>query len=344
MNSKLKRGLAMTMAALLLVTLCAGCNKTTAGEESKDMEAAVNEATVNQAFVTNTPMEVVDITEESVPLSGTPAVVSVLMPQASGTQVQNNGKAIIDYSNAKDGYIMVQVPTAGDKRIKVKVKGPSGVEYTYDLRRGVYETLPLSDGNGNYKVTVFENVSGTSYATILAADVSAQLKDQFAPFLLPNQYVNYSAQSQVVSVAASEIAKAGAGTTLQKVEAVYKYVVNNFTYDKAKAQSVQSGYLPNVDTVLASKKGICFDYAAVMAAMLRSQGIPTKLVVGFSKDVYHAWINVYTPETGWVEGAVFFDGQTWKLMDPTFASSAKQSKEIMDYIGNGANYSAKYLY
>ena len=31
-------------------------------------------------------------------------------------------------------------------------------------------------------------------------------------------------------------------------------------------------------------------------------------------------------------------------MDPTFASSGKQSKEIMQYIGNGGNYKAKYSY
>ena len=39
-----------------------------------------------------------------------------------------------------------------------------------------------------------------------------------------------------------------------------------------------------------------------------------------------------------------FDGHDWKLMDPTFASSGKQSREIMQYIGNGSNYKAKYSY
>ena len=81
-----------------------------------------------------------------------------------------------------------------------------------------------------------------------------------------------------------------------------------------------------------------------MAAMLRSQNVPTKLVVGYSGSIYHAWISVYSEETGWVDGAIYFDGTTWKLMDPTFASSGNQSKQIMEYIGNGANYSAKYFY
>ena len=128
------------------------------------------------------------------------------------------------------------------------------------------------------------------------------------------------------------------------VSAVYNYVVKNLTYDTAKASSVQSGYLPNVDLVLAQKKGICFDYAALMTAMLRSQDIPTKLVVGYTGNLYHAWINVYLEGQGWVDKIIYFDGTSWKLMDTTFASSGNQSQEIMQYIGNGANYQAKYSY
>jgi len=81
-----------------------------------------------------------------------------------------------------------------------------------------------------------------------------------------------------------------------------------------------------------------------MTAMLRSQGIPCKLVIGYAGTVYHAWISVYTKEHGWVEQSVLFDGKTWKLMDPTFASSSKNDPDVLKYIGNGSNYSAKYLY
>ena len=112
----------------------------------------------------------------------------------------------------------------------------------------------------------------------------------------------------------------------------------------AKAASVQSGYLPDIDVTLAEKKGICFDYAALMAAMLRSQNVPVKLVVGWTGSQYHAWINVWSESDGWVEGMIYFNGQNWELMDPTFASSGNQSNKIMEYIGNGANYKAKYLY
>ena len=96
--------------------------------------------------------------------------------------------------------------------------------------------------------------------------------------------------------------------------------------------------------MLSAKKGICFDYAALMAGMLRSQNVPCKLVVGYAGTAYHAWINVWTEESGWIDGAIFFDGSSWQRMDPTFASSAGRSDWIMKYIGDGENYTAKYLY
>ena len=189
---------------------------------------------------------------------------------------------------------------------------------------------------------IYQNVSGNQYAPILSGNVSAQLTDEFAPFLRPNQYVNFTENSKAVAKGA-ELCQ-GITDNLKKVEKIYNYVVNNLTYDTQKAASVQSGYLPNVDAVMDSGKGICFDYAALMASMLRSQEVPCKLVVGYTGDVYHAWINVWSEEDGWVEGLIYFDGKVWKLMDPTFASSGNQSNKIMEYIGNGANYKAKYLY
>ena len=91
-------------------------------------------------------------------------------------------------------------------------------------------------------------------------------------------------------------------------------------------------------------KGICFDYAALMTGMLRSQSVPCKLVVGYAGDVYHAWISVYSEKDGWIDNAIWFDGSTWKRMDPTFASSNNRSDRIMEYIGDGENYTVKYLY
>jgi transglutaminase-like putative cysteine protease len=78
--------------------------------------------------------------------------------------------------------------------------------------------------------------------------------------------------------------------------------------------------------------------------MLRSQGVPCKLVIGYAGSAYHAWISVWSEDTGWVNAAIYFDGSSWQRMDPTFASSGKQSDSIMKYIGDGSHYTEKYIY
>ena len=267
---------------------------------------------------------------------------TMLLPEASGTQVKKNSRAEIDYSNTKNGYVMVRVTDKKAKKLKVQVKSKN-TTYTYNLAAdGQWDTYPLSEGDGNYQVTIYENLSGTKYSTLLSVSTKVTLADQFEPFLRPNQYVDYASAPN--TVAKAKELTAGKKDNLEKVAAVYDYVVKNLTYDYKQAASVQSGYVPVLDTVLAKKSGICFDYAALMTGMLRSQGVPCKLVVGYAGTTYHAWISVYSDETGWVEGAIYFNGTIWKRMDPTFASTGRQSKSIMEYIGNDQNYTSKYLY
>lgn len=269
-----------------------------------------------------------------------PAVSVVLASEASGEQEARCDDAVIDYSHTEDGYIMARYLSQTDKRLKLRVVGPT-TTYTYNLPVDEWTVFPLSDGNGIYTAALYINTHDSKYATVMTTQFQVELKDEFAPFLRPNQYVDYSDAPDTVAKGAELCA--GLTDPLEKVAAVYDFVVATLTYDEDRAATVKSGYLPVLDEVLAEKKGICFDYAALMTAMLRSQEVPCKLVVGYAGDIYHAWISVWTEHNGWVDGAIFFDGHAWKRMDPTFASSGERSAEIMEFIENG-NYTVKYLY
>lgn len=324
-----KRWISALLALTLLLGIACGCAAPAGGGEAE--------------------LGVV-LEDMGVPLAGLPPVGIVLNPSASGTAVQKNDYAEIDYSNAKDGYVMVKWKGSSSTKVKVLVWGPDCTSqsdaYHYFLRTdGDYDVLPLSDGNGKYKVTVWKHVGEPSkYSQVLSASLEVTLTDQFAPFLRPNQYVNYSEDSAIIPKAQEIIENAGAEDNLSKVGAIYEWVVTSLTYDYEKAKNVKTDYLPDVDKVMEEKKGICWDYASLMAAMLRSQNVPVKLVVGWTGSQYHAWINVWSESDGWVEGMIYFNGQNWELMDPTFASSGKQSKRTMEYIGDGKNYKARFLY
>lgn len=310
------------------IMLLSGCGSST--EES------------SSGYITSAPMDDVSMENEMAALSTEPALPTYTVPTASGVQVSRNDRAEIDYSNTADGYVMVRFTGSTDKRLKAQVIGPT-TTYTYDLTPGeAWTTFSLSDGNGSYKIALYENTTGSKYATVLSETIQVQLTDEFAPFLCSNQYVDYVHAPNTVRKAEELIG--AVEDPLEQVAVVYDYIIQSMRYDYDLASTVQSGYLPVLDTVLEQKTGICFDYAALMTGMLRSQGLPCKLVVGYAGDIYHAWISIWTAETGWIDGAVYFDGTSWTRMDPTFADTGDQSKEIMEFIDNDNNYTVKYLY
>lgn len=342
--------LCLTLVMLLIFSGCGSTQAETPTEAPTEAALAPTELPIPEAapeetepvYVDAVELDIQQIEQEAAILEepAEPAIPDILEPVASGELVQETEQVIIDYSNTSDGYVMVFFKGETSKRLKVQVK--SSTTYTYNLPQQQWTVFPLSDGNGHYQVKVFINTSGSQYSLLTAVEQDVTLADEFAPFLRPNQYVDYSAASKAVETA-WEITR-DIENPLGKVEAVYNYVVKELTYDNEKAATVKSGYIPVLDSVLEEKKGICFDYASLMTGMLRSQGIPCKMVFGYTGGAYHAWISVWTEDTGWVDGVIFFDGIAWQRLDPTFASYDNQSDRIMRYIGDGSNYSEKYFY
>lgn len=340
----MKKLIMLFLTVTMIFTISIGC-------ENSANRPGVDDAANEQSFLEEVAEKLgianYRIPSPVPPVSATPSFFPFPMPEATGELVEKNTKAEIDFSNSANGYVMIRFLEPTDLQLRVRITGPSGIMYTYILNReGDFEVFPLSDGNGTYEINVFEQVEGSRYALALSKTIDVTLLDEFAPFLRPNQYVNFTPDCNIVAKAAELVG--GFDDFFDKVHAIYYFVINNFTYDYEFAQAVQegghSGYLPDLDAVLASRKGICFDYAAVMTGMLRSQGLPTKLVVGYAGEVYHAWLNVYSEETGWIAGIISFDGHQWNLMDPTFAATGNQSPRAMAFIGDGTNYNAMFLY
>ena len=266
---------------------------------------------------------------------------STLMPEASGDVTYGNSTISIDASHTDDGYIMVKYTGSADK-IQVQIHNPGGGEpYQYPLPIGDYQTLPLTGGDGSYQVDVLEHVSDDLYSMGLSQPIDVVLSDEFRPYLFPNQYVDYTPDSAAVSLGID--LSNDSSDDLNFVTNVYEYVTENISYDNDKAANISVNYIPDVDATLEAKTGICFDYASVMSAMLRSQSVPTKLEVGYSGTAYHAWISVYLAETGWVDDIIEFNGQNWSLMDPTLAAN-NDDEAVKDYVGDGSNYTTKYTY
>lgn len=279
-------------------------------------------------------------TEPSAPDIPRQTVTEYLLPTASGEEVYGNEIVSIDTSNVTEGYFMVRYSGTAEKA-RIQVNTPDGDTYSYVLRTGDYQAFPLSCGDGEYQIDVYEHVYDNKYALSYSQCATVKLGDEFKPFLYPNQYVWFTADSDVVTYG-RELSSLSSDD-LTYVENVFNYVIDNITYDTELAKDIPTEYIPDVDETLHSGQGICFDYASLMSAFLRSQGIPTKLVVGYSGTTYHAWISVYLKESGWVDNMIQFDGNNWSLMDPTLAAS-NDKDAVKEYVGDGSNYIVKYSY
>jgi len=227
------------------------------------------------------------------------ALAALLLPEAPGTTVYQKNGTTVDASHSDRGYIMVKQKKT-NKKLKCRVS-LGGDTMTYDLNSdGGYEVYPLQLGSGKYKVQVFSQVSGSKYSPVSSLSFKAEIADETLPYLYPNQYVNYSKSTLAVQKAAELCA--GLDGEREKFDVCYRYVVTHVVYDYIRAIAAGSGqldgYLPDVDDVYTNNKGICFDFAAILAAMLRSQGVPTKLVIGYADQTYHAWNEVYL-DGGW---------------------------------------------
>lgn len=262
-----------------------------------------------------------------------------LVPEAPGTKVFRDKTYSVDYSNAADGYIMAKY-TGSAPKVKLQITLPDQTVYTYNVTSDD-QSFPLSSDSGDYSVGIYENVTSNEYAAVMFETFSVQLQNTYGAYLYPNQYVNFKQGDDAVVM--GEKLAYSANDDLDVISNVYNYMISNISYDTKEADTVTSGYLPDVDRTLSSKKGICLDYASLMAAMLRSQKIPTHMEVGYAGTLYHAWISTYIKDVGWVNGIIQFDGKDWQLMDPTFGASTGE-KKLKKYIGDGSNYTVKYIY
>ncbi len=320
---------------------------TVTSEAPLDSQPPVTTAATSSEQTTTTPATTTTTPATTKKEEKPPAPVvipDIEMPSSPATSVitADGNAGVIDYSNASDGYISVTY-TGSAPKVKLRITC-DGVVYNHNVPiDGATKYFPLSCGSGDYTIILYENAEANLYSTAAEQTITVNIANETSPFTYPNYYIEFSKSSACVKKAAELCA--GVDDTVEKIAAIFGYVTDNVSYDKQLAATVQSGYVPYPDNTLSSKKGICFDYSSLFAAMTRSQGIPTRLCIGYaSPDIYHAWNEVYTKETGWITPELFLKKKGYNLVDATFYSGANNKTQISEYISNNANYSVIYYY
>ncbi len=156
----------------------------------------------------------------------------------------------------------------------------------------------------------------------LRYDVHAFLEDQAPPLYEPPALGFREALQEFLLLpstdprvkALAETAVAGAGPAVYaRAVAVERYLRNTYGYtlDLPKTEPAD----PLANFLFERRKGHCEYFASAMAVMLRSIGIPSRLVTGFLGGVFnpvsgqyvvrasdaHSWVEAYIPGRGWME-------------------------------------------
>ena len=245
-------------------------------------------------------------------------------PVASNIEVVSAAGCELDYSNAASGYVMVKY-TGCCEYAYVKIIQEE-LENTFKIFcSDDYTTLPLVGGSSSYSISFFEpEPSAGEYVCVkvLESDLIVKLDDEYSPYLYPNQMVWFTEESSAIQYSGELLDPSMSDSEV--VAAIYRYTVETIAVDYELIRQIRSGAVSersvlDVDSIYLEQSGVCLDYAVLMTAMLRSQQIPTKLIVGYIDTGWHSWVSVYTEEEGWV------------LYDPGTAAAIKRSNLLNSY-------------
>ena len=185
------------------------------------------------------------------------------------------------------------------------------------------------DDNGSLRAPGTLSV-GTVYSVIASRGSAepAQLRS-LPEEETPEKYVKYLQVPDTVPPRVEALARRitqNAPTRYDKVKAIEAWLADNFEY--ALESPVPPDGRDAVDYFLFdSDVGFCEQFASATAIMLRTLGIPARVVAGYTpgtRNIFtgyyevknsdaHAWVDVYFPDWGWYE------------FDPTFAIPQAES-------------------
>jgi transglutaminase-like putative cysteine protease len=129
---------------------------------------------------------------------------------------------------------------------------------------------------------------------------------------LPNKI-----DSRIARLASAWISEAGAANNYDAARAIEGRLQRDFSYS---LEMTAGGPDPLADFLFNVRAGHCEYFSTAMAVMLRTQGIPARVVNGFQRGDYNEAAGVYTVTQreahSWVE-VYFPEANLWATFDPT---------------------------
>lgn len=119
----------------------------------------------------------------------------------------------------------------------------------------------------------------------------------------------------------------GAGAPAERAHRLEAHLIQDYEYTlDFRGRSADN---PIEDFLFRYKSGQCEYFASSMVLMLRSQGVPARLVTGFLGGEYNPFEGYYIVRNSnahaWVEA--YLDGEGWRIFDPTPPAGRPNAQE-----------------
>ena len=171
----------------------------------------------------------------------------------------------------------------------------------------------ISAVRSRFVLTLGDQYEVTS--SISKADVeSLQQASTNYPEWVTETYLQLSDALTPETLALAAQVTSGFDNPYDKATAVQNYLRENISYND-QIEAPPTNVEPIHYTLFESQEAYCTYYASAMAMMLRSQGIPTRIVNGYAQGTFdeetnsyrvrasnaHSWVEVYFPGYGWIQ-------------------------------------------
>jgi transglutaminase-like putative cysteine protease len=187
----------------------------------------------------------------------------------------------------------------------------AGTPVTLDLR----QFIVLRDATGSYRLPRVP-APGFGYDAYSVLDGPPELSTRLAPAeeLAPEMRRQALQLPQIdgrITALARELTGPPSRNDLERARALERRLRRDYTYSLELPNHEVAD--PLVDFLFTRRKGYCEHFASAMTIMLRTLGIPARLVTGFQGGVYnplselwvirasdaHSWVEAWIPEFGW---------------------------------------------
>ena len=178
--------------------------------------------------------------------------------------------------------------------------------------RGDYRLLPVDQGLAVYDLDGRHPVNRYEAESDIATPSAPELREagKNYPPDLSESYLRLPALDPRIPGLAAQVASS-APNNFDKATLLENYLRTHFGYTLQLPPSTVSDPLANF--LFERKRGHCEYFASAMAVMLRTLGIPSRVVNGFRTDEFndltgnyvvrakdaHSWVEAYFPEYGW---------------------------------------------